>query len=255
MSIEHSFIKGEKGMIEPSQAFEKAPIHFHTIILTFSHKIIAALLREKKITKIKDYYLGSVNGRIHAYQINGTPFGLVMTLVGAAMTSGIIEEMSWLFSASNIILFGSAGVFDKSITQGKIIVPSEAYRDEGVSYHYMEPTDYISIPNSDYIYKTFMKMNVDCLLGKTWTTDAFYRETETEMKQHQKEGCLCVEMEISAAQAVCNYRKLNFYPFVYGADVVSTNSWDKRILGNLKLDKRLAYYYLALELAKEIEKR
>ncbi len=57
------------------------------------------------------------------------------------------------------------------------MVPTEAYRDEGTSYHYAPASDYIAIKNADVVAR-FMKENkTPYIKGKTWTTDAFYWET------------------------------------------------------------------------------
>lgn len=48
----------------------------------------------------------------------------------------------------------------------------------------------------------FDELGINYVEGKTCTTDAFYRETEHNREKRVAEGCLCVEMECSAAQAV-----------------------------------------------------
>jgi uridine phosphorylase len=44
-------------------------------------------------------------------------------------------------------VFGGAGCLDKDIAFGKIMIPTESYRDEGTSFHYMEASDYVRIKN------------------------------------------------------------------------------------------------------------
>jgi purine-nucleoside phosphorylase len=47
-------------------------------------------------------------------------------------------------------------------------------------------------------------------LGKTWTTDAFYRETPDKVARRRAEGCLTVEMETSAFFALAQFRQVAF---------------------------------------------
>lgn len=44
-------------------------------------------------------------------------------------------------------------------------------------------------------------------VGKTWTTDAFYRETVDKIKRRKEQGCVCVDMECSANEAVSRFRE------------------------------------------------
>jgi hypothetical protein len=59
-------------------------------------------------------------------------------------------------------------------------------------------------------------------------------------------------MECSALQAVCDFRGLGFYPFLYSADSLH-GTWDRRILGNLERDSRLQYFALAREIALRLQ--
>ena len=93
---------------------------------------------------------------------------------------------------------------------------------------------------------------IDYVCGKTWTTDAFYRETESNTARRVGEGCVCVEMECSALQAVCDFRGAALYQFVYAADSLH-GTWNRRILGELEKDARLQYFGLAWEIVKALE--
>ena len=100
---------------------------------------------------------------------------------------------------------------------------------------------------------SFMKENgLPFVTGKTWTTDAFYRETEENLRRRVQQGCVCVEMECSALQALCDFRGLEFCSFLYSADSLH-GSWDRRILGDLEADSRLRYFALAKEIALRLE--
>lgn len=57
-------------------------------------------------------------------------------------------------------MYGSCGVIDQTITEGKIIVPSKAYRDEGTSYHYVPASDFIDIPTYKITSKILQQVNI-----------------------------------------------------------------------------------------------
>lgn len=227
------------------------PFPLETFLLTFSGKLIAAL-REAGIIEELDPRLtiGSAAFKMPIFRIRGTRFGVALSGNGAPMIAAVMEELMTLFPARNFILFGSCGALT-ALPEGRLILPTQACRDEGTSYHYAPPGDYIVIRNAEKLAGILDELGVDYVMGKTWTTDAFYRETENNRQKRVAEGCLCVEMECSAAQAVCDLRGRELFPFVYAADSLE-GTWARRILGDLEKDARMKYFYLAWEIAKRI---
>lgn len=82
-------------------------------------------------------------------------------------------------------MFGSAGSLNKEKTQGRFVVPTEAYRDEGISYHYAPPSDYIVIRNHEKLASIFDELHLPYIKGRVWTTDAFLRETAGQVAMRQ----------------------------------------------------------------------
>jgi len=79
-------------------------------------------------------------------------------------------------------MFGGAGCLDKDIARGKNMIHSHVVAD-------------------------FMKQaKIPYVLGKTWTTDAIYRETRGNFEKRKQDGCIAVEMESASVQAVCDFR-------------------------------------------------
>ena len=70
--------------------------------------------------------------------------------------------------------------------------------------------------------------NIHYIKGKTWTTDAIFRETEEKINLRISEGCLAVEMEDSALLAVSKFRKVELGQLLYGGDNVGDLRWDGR---------------------------
>ena len=55
-------------------------------------------------------------------------------------------------------------------------------------------------------------------VGRTWTTDAVYRETRARTDRRRAEGCLTVEMEASALIAVARFRGVAFSQVLFAGD-------------------------------------
>src|SRR4051794_11398994 len=111
-----------------------------------------------------------------------------------------------------------------------LVVPAAAIRDEGTSYHYLPPGREVEpSPEAVAAIEAVLKRH-GCayLTGKTWTTDAIYRETAGKVRRRREEGCLTVEMEAAALFAVARFRCVNLAQVLYGGDDVSGGDWDSR---------------------------
>jgi len=187
---------------------------------------------------------------IYKFNYKGKDLGFYLTAMGSTMASLFVIESSWITGATKYIMFGSSGSLDREITTNKYVIPVEAYRDEGMSYHYAPASDYIKIKNHSIIKKIFDELSLPNVEGKIWTTDAFYRETKGQIAKRKQEGCIAVEMEIAGVQSVCDFHNLDLYSFIVTGDVVSEEKYDIGKLGNANhsLDKLFA----ALEIASRI---
>jgi nucleoside phosphorylase len=76
--------------------------------------------------------------------------------------------------------------------------------------------------------ETLNLRSIPYVISKTWTTDAFYRETEKRRDRRKAEGCLTVEMECAALAAVAKYAGVRFGQYLYCGDDISGCDWDDR---------------------------
>ena len=253
MSILESFVKDSRPVISVADCYPKSDIAFDSFIVTFSFRTVEALIEDGLIELIAEDGIRSIACNYPVYRFVGTNIGLVKTTIGAPIASVLIEEMAHIYSCKKAVIFGSCGALDKTISRQKLIVPTAAYRDEGTSYHYMEPSDYVDLKNAPKVCEILDLLKVDYVTGKTWTTDGFYRETIQEMNKRKSEGCIAVEMELSACQAVCNYAGIELYAFLYRADNLDSEAWEKGIKDHLlSTDERLKILDVAFEIAKRI---
>lgn len=254
--IVNSFDKNTPSKINPKYGEDR--FKCDACIVTFSN-----IIEEYVLNKYNPEVIGIINmvmGTIPIYKIeeNGKIYAFYKTLMTAAASAGCLEDSTEIINTNKYIVFGGSGCLNKDIARGKIMVPTEAYRDEGLSYHYVEPSDYIKIKNSDVVAKFMESKKLPYVLGKTWTTDSFYRETEGNLEKRKAEGCISVEMECSAFEAVCDFRNLNLYYFLSSGDLLDAPEWDNRITNpndytGTQHDSRL--FDIAIELADFVTKK
>lgn len=242
-------------LIDVSEVVQKSNTSVDVCIINFSYKIMDALIADGLVDIVEDVCIKSVSCDYPLYVVKGTRIGVIKTTVGAPITASLIEEVSHAYSCKKFVLFGTCGGLDKSISPNKIIVPTHACRDEGMSYHYAPPADYIEIKNYKFVAEVLDSLNIDYVLGKTWTTDSFYRETRAKFNKVRSEGCIAVEMEVASCQAVADWRGAEFYAMLFRADNLDSTKWERGIIEKLAIDSRLQQFFVALEVAKRLENK
>ena len=182
-----------------------------------------------------------------AFEHNGVPVAMIHCGVGAPLAAGILEEVI-AAGCTAFVACGGAGVVDRTVNANRVLVPTAAVRDEGVSYHYLPPAREVE-PTAvalEAVRKTVRAYSVDSLEGKTWTTDAIFRETPGIIRRRREEGCISVEMEAAALFAVARYRGIECAQLLYAGDDVAGELWDPRNWDK-QVDARERLFYLALE--------
>ncbi|MBL4931876.1 nucleoside phosphorylase [Clostridium paridis] len=217
-----------ENIIEPSKFIKKINMS-ESVVMCFYSEVIEKLSNDGRLKEIKTLYSQIGKHPIYELDYKGKKVTVFHPGVGAALGASLMEEVIAL-GGRKFISCGSGGVLDKDIAVGNIIVPNSAIRDEGTSYHYVEPSREISINNKaiEAIEKTLKAHKCNYILAKTWSTDSFYRETKDMMKLRKDEGCLVVEMECSAFCAVAEYRNVIFGQMIYSGDDISCEEWNSR---------------------------
>ena len=218
-----------------------------TCIITFSHVIYDAVLSSFPCRRIAEIPACNGNTPVYLFSFQGKELGIFLSHIGATAVGTFIGEANWITGADRFVMFGSAGCLNREATQGKLVVPTEAYRDEGISYHYAPAAPYIEIPNASKVAALLAESGAPYVAGRVWTTDAIYRETRAKVEARKAEGCLAVDMELAGAQAVCSFHGFQLYCFLMTGDVLDLPEWDVAELGeanhslhNLKLALKIA---------------
>ena len=224
--ITETFDNQSAAIINP-RINENAP-QVDVCILTFSHVIEAFVLANYDCRQIG--VLWSATGSIPIYCIDhkGMRFAFYKTYIGAPACVGTVEDSLSEIRTDKYVVFGGAGCLNREIAHGKVMIPTQAYRDEGTSYHYAPASDYITVRNADIVARFMEENGIPYVKGGTWTTDSFYRETVNNFEKHKADGCISVEMERGDLQAMCDFRGLNLYTFFTSGDLLDAPEWDAR---------------------------
>ena len=217
-----------EALIEPSRLLSPIDIPLHCV-LCFFQDVIAGLGERGLLRQV--YTLGSEWGPnpVYALGVDGREVTLAHPGVDAPLAGGFLEELIAL-GCRRFIACGGAGVLNRDLVVGHVIVPTSAVRDEGTSYHYLSPSREVAPSPAAVaaIEATLARQGVAYVGGKTGTTDGFYRETAARIARRRAEGCLTVEMEAAAFFAVAQFRGVTFGQLLYGGDDVSGDAWDSR---------------------------
>lgn len=219
-------------------------------IVLFSKTIYDYVQQEFECTLVGE--IGSCNGArpVWTFVHKGETLAFYLSPIGSAMAGGTVAEVNYITGATKFIMFGSCGSLDGELTAGKFIVPTEAYRGEGLSYYYAPAQDYITINKANELAALFTELAIPFVQGRVWTTDSMLRETVNLVKRRKAEGCIAVEMEVAGVQAVCDFFGYELYDFLAAGDVLAEGNYTIEDLSdaNHKLDK----LQIALQIAERI---
>jgi uridine phosphorylase len=215
-------------VIEPTEVYEPIDVPPHAV-LCFFQDVIEAVTREHD-GRIVDHVVSEI-GKVPVWEldVDGRRLALVHPGVGAPLAAAFLEELIAL-GCRAFVACGGAGVLVPDVALGHVVVPVAAIRDEGTSYHYLPAGREVAPTRQavDAIVATLDRHGVPHVTGKTWTTDALYRETRDKVERRVAEGCLTVEMEAAAFFAVASFRGVAFGQLLYAGDDLSGDAWDQR---------------------------
>lgn len=234
----------QPGAFSHVRRVEDVPEH---CVICFFPEVIAQVVADHTPALVKN--LRSEIGKHPVYVLNEADRRTVFFHpgVGAPLAVALLEEVIAL-GCRKFIACGSAGVLNAEIAVGHLVVPSSAVRDEGVSYHYLPPSrEAAASPEGVAAIEATLRANqVDYILGKTWTTDAIYRETAAKVALRRSEGCITVEMEAASFFACAHFRQVTFAQILYGGDDVSGDAWDHRHWSK-QISTRERLFWLSVE--------
>lgn len=221
-------------------------------VITFFRKELEEFVEENALPVIAYLHSEVLDIPIYEYGTKEETICITMPFSTAPGAATTLEELHAM-GCSTFVICGAAGALKKGSKIGEIILPTSAVRDEGTSYHYIAPSREVTC-HEETVGKSrsiLSKLDIPFSTGKTWTTDAIYRETPNMIELRRSEGCLTVEMETAAFFAVSKYYNLPLVQLLYAGDDVSGEAWDARNW-NTQENVRGKLIHLSIELISQI---
>lgn len=198
-------------------------------VLCFFHEVVEKIASESEARLLLEQHWEDGPHRIYDIPYQGQRVAFAHPGIGAPMAV-VMLELCIALGMRKFIVCGGCGVLDSTIPRGALVVLNAALRDEGTSYHYLPPAREVTV-DADMVQAiegVLTRHKPPYRVGKTWTTDGFYRETRGKIARRKAEGCIVVEMEAAALLAVAQFRGVKLGQIVYGGDDVGGEQWDHR---------------------------
>ncbi len=222
-----------------------APEH---CVMTFFPEVIEKIVSEydAKLLSSIPTVIGDI--KVYEFEYNGKKMALAQGGLGAPVAA-LNMEMYAALGCRKFMACGNGGVLDKNLHRGSVIIPDEAVRDEGTSYHYLPAERTIAL-DKEIVEKSKAVLEshgISYRIGKTWTTDAIFRETKNKIELRKQEGCLIAEMECAAFAAVAQHFGYKFGQLLGPGDDISGSDWDSRYCDE-KSSHNEKLFWLAVEI-------
>ena len=134
--------------------------------------------------------------------------------------------------AKEIIMLGFCGSLNPDIQVMKVASIQKSFSEEGTSKHYFARK---SIFNPSPILKkrtenTLSSMKLPFFKGTIVSTDAPYRETNSEIEKYMNKNVITVDMEASALFAVAEFREVEMGVLFTIGDFLFDSKWEPHFL-------------------------
>lgn len=219
---------GEPGMISPAGLASGGTVHPAVVVCFFAE------LLERFAQRADTRRIGTLVSAAGDNPVLSVPHGSGRVTVfhpgvGAPIAVGFLEEVV-AAGGRSFVAVGGAGALLPDLVLGHPVVVESAVRDEGTSFHYAPPSRTIDADPEGVaaLREVLDGIGADHLVARTWTTDAFYRETPGRIARRIEEGCAVVEMEAAAFIAAARFRGVRFAQLLYAGDSLAGSEWDHR---------------------------
>ena len=235
-----------QAMIEPTRLYQVLDVPEHSVICFF-REVLDKVIAEKAAKVVAVHQWEDDQHCLYEIEHDGRRLAFIHPGVGSPLAAGILED-AIAHGCRKFIVCGGCGVLEKDIAVGHLILVSSAVRDEGLSYHYLPAAREVQADPRALaaLEATVKSRGLPFVVGKSWTTDAPYRETPAKIALRRSEGCITVEMEAASFMAVAQFRGVMLGQILYGGDDLSGEVWSDRGW-NSRSDIRENLFWLAAD--------
>jgi uridine phosphorylase len=218
-----------EGLIQPARIVPDVELP-ECAVLCFFREVVADTVAVRPDAR-RRAVLSSEAGSTPVWdiEVSGRRLAVFQPGVGAPLAAAFLEEVIAM-GCRRLIACGGAGALIPDLVKGHAVVVNSAVRDEGTSHHYLPASRTIDADPHAVATMTsaLQRGGVAHVVGRTWTTDAIYRETRGRVERRVAEGCVVVEMEAAALIAVARYRDVTLGHLLLASDSLAGETWDDR---------------------------
>jgi len=140
----------------------------------------------------------------------------------------LVAEQLHASGAELVISITSAGQLRPLARPPYFVLIRAALRDEGTSTHYLPPARWAPAPGRllTAITAALPALPERVIPGRSWTTDAPYRETPAAIRSARDAGADCVEMESAALYAYATARDRDVLCLAHVTNTMAVNGDD-----------------------------
>jgi len=212
----------EEPIVKPTRFSDTVKLYgFRAAIITFTSEAYTlvknALNRYEELERVP---LGCLKA------LSSGGLGVFRSYFGSA-ASAMLTEVLIAGGVRYFLVMGAAGSISKEVKAGDVVVPTWGLREEGVSYHYVEP-DVVVKPDPlalRTLENSLAETGLGFKTGGIWSTDAPFMETLSKVREYSDMGVLVVDMEMTDLMAVCMRRRVKLAGVVTVTDELYSGYW------------------------------
>jgi uridine phosphorylase len=157
----------------------------------------------------------------------GEHFGIVRWAVGAPFAVLVAEQL-FVSGCRLLLSMTSGGQIARPAPPPYFVLIDRALRDEGTSYHYLPPAEYVAAERglADAAMAACAARGLPIRRGASWTTDAPFRETAAAIEARRAAGILAVEMEAAGLYAFAARRRRPVLCFAHVTNQMAVSEGD-----------------------------
>ena len=239
----------EPAVINPEQTIEKVADMPAGMIGVFSQKIVNAYVERTGSTQIGAF--NSCMGPMPIYRCtlpDGFTFAFVSMPVGGPSATGLLEE-AYAMGVQQFLAFGCCGALDHWVTAGHIPCAGGRRARRG----HLVPLP--AARGGDRAAARLRRRGLRRARGARHAVRPHQdlddrRHVPRDARQGRKApaaGLLCRRDGVRSMAAAAEFRGKPFAQFLWAADSLSGEEWDKRILGNFNLENGAIYMEIAVQ--------
>ena len=168
--------------------------------------LVAYAMQHRAASPMRDW--ACYHSEMLVCDVGGMRLGVIGKVVGSPYAV-MVAELLFASGCRFLINLSSAGQIAEIAAPPYFVLIDRALRDEGTSAHYLPPADEVAADPAllaAVVRALQADGGLDPVVGRSWTTDAPFRETTLAVERARVRDTLVVEMEAAGLYAFAQAR-------------------------------------------------